>query len=76
MSRYRFTGTARKAGAIGITHGFEQEVTAPNLEAAHLALYEHWEHISVTARYALQSDGHWMLLNADGTRSIFDDVDQ
>ena len=27
-------------------------------------------------KWALQSDGHWMLLDPDGKRSIFDDVDE
>ena len=51
---------------------------------AHRAGYAHAEQfVAVLGKglpdgqyYSLQTDGHQMLCNADGTRSIFDDVDE
>lgn len=48
MELYYFEGTARKRGAIGITHPFNAEVRAENLRAAHIALYDNWEQISIS----------------------------
>lgn len=45
---YFFEGTARKAGAIGITHHFCAERRAPSRKEAELMLYDEWEHIHIT----------------------------
>ena len=48
MELYYFEGTARQRGAIGITSPFNAEVRAESLHAARIALYDKWEHISIT----------------------------
>lgn len=76
MTLYRFNCHGRQRGVIGIMHNFTAEVEAANFSAARLSLYDNWEHIRAISQWALQSDGHWMLLTPDGKRSIFDDVDE
>lgn len=48
MNIYYFEGSARLAGALGVTYSFNAEVEAENKETAILKLYETWEHISIS----------------------------
>ncbi len=57
MNTYYFEGTARQAGAIGVTHPFNAEVKAENEQAARLKLYDNWEHISCCLSSAWNEKG-------------------
>lgn len=45
---FYFEGIGRKVGAIGITHPFTAQRTARNMAMAIVALYDEYEHISLT----------------------------
>lgn len=57
----------------GMAQAFDQlKAVLPSIESALIAA----EYLPNGQYYALQSDGHKMLCNADGSRSVFDDVDE